>query len=69
MLYSVGIVLTINANLGLAPWDVFHQGLSRVTGLTFGTISILVGFVLLGINSLLGEKVGWGTLGNIVIIG
>lgn len=69
VLYSVGIVLTINANLGLAPWDVFHQGLARATGLTFGTISILVGFVLLGINSLLGEKVGWGTLGNIVLIG
>lgn len=69
VLYSVGIVLTINANLGLAPWDVFHQGLARVTGLTFGQISILVGFVVLFINYFLGERIGWGTLGNIVLIG
>lgn len=68
-LYAVGIVLTINANLGLAPWDVFHQGLSIRTGITMGQASIFVGFVFVILDSFLGEKLGWGTLLNIVLIG
>ncbi|MGE5676889.1 MAG: YczE/YyaS/YitT family protein [Pseudomonadota bacterium] len=68
-LYAVGIVLTINANLGLAPWDVFHQGLSIRTGITMGQASIYVGFVFVILDSFLGEKLGWGTLLNIVLIG
>lgn len=68
-LYAVGIVLTINANLGLAPWDVFHQGLSVRTGITMGQASICVGFVFVVLDSFLGEKLGWGTLLNIVLIG
>ena len=45
-LYSVGIVMTINANLGLAPWDVFHKGLSTTFGITMGQASIAVGFMI-----------------------
>ncbi|MDA8234338.1 MAG: hypothetical protein M0Z31_05900 [Clostridia bacterium] len=68
-LYAVGIVMTINANLGLSPWDVFHQGLSNITGITMGQASILVGFVLVIIDALLGERIGWGTLSNMLFIG
>ncbi|HEX3032757.1 MAG TPA: hypothetical protein VHS59_11025 [Bacillota bacterium] len=68
-LYALGIVLTINANLGLSPWDVFHQGLGRVAGLTMGQASIIVGLVLVVVNVALGERIGWGTLGNMVFIG
>lgn len=68
-LYSVGIVLTINANLGLAPWDVFHQGLSHLTGITMGEASIVVGLILLIFNSVLGERLGWGTIFNMLFIG
>jgi len=68
-LFAVGIVMTINANLGLAPWDVFHQGLSLQTGITLGQASISVGFVLIIINSFLGERLGWGTISNMIFIG
>ena len=67
--FAVGIVMTVNANIGLAPWDVFHQGLSTVLGITFGQAGILVGVAIVVINFFTGEKIGWGTLGNMVFIG
>ena len=68
-LYSVGIVLTINANLGLSPWDVFHQGLANIFSVTMGQASIAVGIILVALNAMLGERLGWGTLSNMVFIG
>lgn len=67
--FAVGIVMTINANIGLAPWDVFHQGLSHVMGITMGQASIVVGAVVVVVDYFMGEKIGWGTLGNMVLIG
>lgn len=40
-LYALGIYLTVQASIGLAPWEVFAQGLSLVTGMSFGAIIIL----------------------------
>lgn len=68
-LYALGIVMTINANLGLAPWDVFHQGISINMGITMGQASIYVGLAFVVLDSFLGEKLGWGTLANMVFIG
>lgn len=69
LLYAVGIVLTINANLGLAPWDVLHQGMTSHINITMGEASIAIGLALIIINSILGERLGWGTLSNIFFIG
>jgi uncharacterized membrane protein YczE len=68
-LYAVGIVLTINANIGLAPWDIFHQGISRLTGITMGQASIGMGIIIIISNGIFKEKLGWGTLGNMIFIG
>ena len=68
-IYALGIVVTINANIGYAPWDVFHVGLSNTIGLSIGVISIAVGFLLTGIAMLAGEKLGLGTFCNMVVIG
>lgn len=68
-LYSLGIVVTMNANIGFAPWDVFHVGIANQIGLTIGTVSILVGLVICIVTVLLGEKLGLGTLLNMVLIG
>lgn len=43
---SSGTVLAVNSNLGLSPWDVFHQGLSKMTGLSMGQVSIFVGLIV-----------------------
>jgi uncharacterized membrane protein YczE len=68
-LYAVGIVMTINANLGLGPWDVFHQGLSMTVGITMGQASIAMGIIIVITNYFVGEKLGWGTLSNMLFIG
>ena len=66
---GVGISLMIAADLGLAPWDVLHQGISNHTGIPIGTVSILVGLVLLLAWIPLHERYGVGTLCNVVVIG
>jgi len=68
-LFAVGIVLTMKANIGFAPWDVLHSGLSERTGISFGTISILIGLLICVLVVLLGEKLGLGTVLNMVLIG
>ena len=68
-LYSIGIILTIRANIGFAPWDVFHIGIADTLGLSFGTVSIIIGIIILIIVMLLGEKFGLGTISNILLIG
>lgn len=68
-LFAVGIVMTINANLGLAPWDVFHQGLSNILNMTLGQAGITAGFVLLIVNLFFQERIGWGTIGNMLFVG
>lgn len=66
---AVGMVMTMNANLGFAPWDVLHQGIGNVTGLTIGKANIIVGFTIVLIDIFLGEHIGWGTVFNMIFIG
>ncbi len=68
-LFGTGITLVIAADLGLAPWDVFHQGLSRRTGIPIGTVIILVGMALMVLWLPLRERPGWGTILNALEIG
>ena len=68
-LYAFGIVLTINGNIGLSAWDVFHQGLTIHTGMTMGTANIAVAFALIVIVFFMGEKIGLGTVLNMLLIG
>jgi len=68
-LYALGIVLTMKANLGYAPWEVFHAGLGRTVGLSIGNVSILAGLAFVLAAFLLGEQLGLGTLLNMVLIG
>jgi len=68
-LYSVGIYLSIQANIGLAPWEAFSMGISILSGISFGDIVLLSGIVIIGIDFLLKEKIGFGTLLNAILIG
>jgi len=69
VLYALGIVMTMKAGIGFAPWDVFHAGLSKVTGLSVGTASIIAGVAVLILVTALGEKLGLGTLGGMILLG
>lgn len=57
------------AGLGLDPWDVFHQGLSRHTRIPIGTWAIIVGAVVLLLWIPLRQRPGFGTVSNVVVIG
>jgi uncharacterized membrane protein YczE len=59
----------INANLGLSPWDVLHQGIANKMGITIGKATIGVGFIVVVLDAMLGENVGWGTVFNMIFIG
>src|SRR5947209_14355613 len=69
VLFGVSVVLMIRAGLGLYPWDVFHQGIARQTGLTFGDSVILVSAVVLLLWFPLRQMPGIGTISNAIVIG
>jgi len=66
---SVGIVLMIKANIGYPPWDVFHAGLANTIGITIGMASIMTGLFIVFATIIFGEKIGIGTLFNMIEIG
>lgn len=61
--------LLVEAHLGVLPWDVLHQGLARHLGLTIGSWSVIVSFVVLLLWIPLRERPGIGTVSNALIIG
>lgn len=69
VLCGLGISGMILADLGLGPWDVLHQGISDETGIPIGTVSIGVGFIVLLGWIPLHERIGAGTLANVILIG
>lgn len=68
-LFGFGAALMVRSNLGLDPWNVFHQGLSLRTGMSLGVVSILMGVAVMLMWVPLRQKPGLGTLCNIVVIG
>jgi uncharacterized membrane protein YczE len=68
-LYGIAIALMVRAGIGLSPWDVLSQGLTRVTGIPFGVIVVLTGVVVLLLWIPLRERPGIGTVLNILLIG
>jgi len=68
-LFGFGISCFITANLGLAPWDIFHQGVSRKTGIPIGIVIEITGVFILLLWLPLRERMGLGTLLNAVQIG
>lgn len=69
VLYGATMALMVRSGLGLNPWDVLHEGLSGLTGLTFGTVTVLVGAVVLLAWIALRQRPGIGTVANVVVIG
>lgn len=68
-LCALGIVLMIEAGLGLSPWDVLQQGISERTPLSFGLANVAVGLAVLVLTWRLGARIGPGTIANAALIG
>ena len=66
---AVGITMLLQANVGLEPWSVLQQGIAQTCGITYGVSSILVGAAVILIAIACGERVGFGTVANIVLCG
>uniref|UniRef100_UPI0035ABA955 membrane protein YczE n=1 Tax=Streptomyces lincolnensis TaxID=1915 RepID=UPI0035ABA955 len=68
-LYGASSALLVQAGLGLEPWNVLHQGLAELTGLTIGVVSIIVGAAVLLLWIPLRQRPGLGTVSNVFVVG
>jgi len=68
-IFGAGIALMHGADLGLGPWDVLSDGISKISGLQLGTVTILVGAAVLSLWLIIRERPGIGTVANILLIG
>ncbi|SEC55770.1 Uncharacterized membrane protein YczE [Streptomyces sp. 2231.1] len=68
-LYGASSALLVRAGLGLEPWNVLHQGLAELTGLTIGVVSIVVGAAVLLLWIPLRQRPGLGTVSNVFVVG
>lgn len=68
-LYAAGIAVTLKAQIGYLPWDVFHTGLAGSTGMSIGTATIITGVVIIALVLLLKERIGLGSVMNLALVG
>ncbi|MET8576374.1 hypothetical protein [Streptomyces sp. NPDC005012] len=68
-LFGVSTALLLRAELGLEPWGVLNQGVSELTGLTVGVVSILIGALVLLLWIPLRQRPGLGTVSNVFVVG
>ncbi|MFI9806744.1 YitT family protein [Streptomyces sp. NPDC052301] len=68
-LYGASSALLVEAGLGLEPWNVLHQGIAKLTGLTIGVVSIVVGAAVLLLWIPLRQRPGLGTVSNVFVVG
>ncbi len=66
---ALGCIMILRSDLGLAPWDVLHQGLSKTIGITIGQASIGLGITIVFLDIILGQPIGLGTVINFICVG
>jgi uncharacterized membrane protein YczE len=68
-LFGLAITLMIRGNLGTSAWAVLEVALAPMLKISIGTMTVVMGFTVLSGALILREKLGWGTLANILSIG
>mgnify|MGYP000988137714 CR=1 FL=1 len=68
-LFGLAISMMIRGNLGTSAWVVLEAALAYKIGITVGTMTVIMGFIVLGSAVAMRERMGWGTLANILSIG
>jgi uncharacterized membrane protein YczE len=68
-LYGIAIALMVRAGIGVSPWDVLSQGVSKQTGLPFGLVTNLIGAAVLLLWIPIRQRPGVGTVLNVLLIG
>lgn len=69
LVFSFGVHLTIFANIGLAPWDCLGMGIAKHTPLNYGLSMTVMALVILGIDLMLKERIGFGTIIDALLTG
>ena len=69
LVFAFGVHLTIFANIGLAPWDCLGMGIAAHTPLNYGLSMTLMALVILGVDLLLRERIGFGTIIDALLTG
>jgi len=69
LVFSFGVHLTIFANIGLAPWDCLGMGIAKHTPLNYGVSMTAMAAIILGIDLLLKERIGFGTIIDVLVTG
>ena len=69
LVFAFGVHLTIYANIGLAPWDCLGMGISYHTPLNYGLSMTAIAVIILIIDILLGERIGYGTIIDALLTG
>jgi uncharacterized membrane protein YczE len=69
LLFGLAIALMIRGNIGTGAWAVLEVALSKILHMTPGTMTVIMGFLVLSGALIMRERIGWGTLANILSIG
>ena len=69
LVFAFGVHLTIFANIGLAPWDCLGMGIAKHTPLNYGLSMTIMAVVILGIDLMLKERIGFGTIIDALLTG
>ena len=67
--YGVSMVLMLQSQLGLMPWDVLHQGIALQGDWTMGRVAVATSFAVLLAWIPIRQKPGLGTISNAIVIG
>ncbi|MBQ8669642.1 MAG: hypothetical protein IJ508_00145, partial [Oscillospiraceae bacterium] len=68
-LFSFGVYLTIQAQIGLAPWDVLVMAIAQRLGVLYGNVALVISLILLTVDLLMKEKIGIGSILDALICG
>ena len=69
VIFSFGVHITIFANIGLAPWDCLGMGVSYHTPLNYGMAMTVIAILIIGIDLLMKERIGFGTVFDALLVG
>jgi len=67
--FATGVYLTIQANIGVAPWDCLFLGVEKTFGMKYGNVAVMTSLIVVVIDLLLKERIGLGTLIDAVFTG
>ncbi len=69
LIYGIAIAMMVQAGIGVSPWDVLAQGVSKQSGIPFGLVTNIIGLLVLVLWIPIRQKPGLGTILNVALIG